>query len=214
MSARHFLVVPLQAPDEHLSLSVHALPSLQALPLVALTVMHLLPASEHDPILHAEASAHLRAAPLAHLPDAHLSLVVQYLPSSHAVPLALAFFTHVFFALSQTPELQASLAPEQLRALPPAQVPVALHLSSSVQYLPSSQGSPDFLFFATHFCVVAPVDWHSATLQPPGSLHVKSLPAAHFPLTHLSLTVQPLPSWQAVPSAFFAVTHLPDFASQ
>jgi hypothetical protein len=77
----------------------------------------------------------------------------------------------------------------------------ATHVSLCVQGLPSLQALP-FAFAGALMHV--PVAW----LQVPGSWHwsgavqATGLPAVHAPATHVSFSVQGLPSLHAVPSAF------------
>jgi hypothetical protein len=86
--------VPAHAPLVQASLVVHALPSLQAVPLAALGF-------EHAPVLglqvpatwHWSDAAQATAVP-PHTPLVQTSPVVHALPSLHAVPFVAAGFEH------------------------------------------------------------------------------------------------------------------------
>ena len=120
---------PLHPPPLHLSLLVHALPSLQLFELFENT--HPFEAL-HESLVHPLPSLQDRAAPPLQPPPLHLSFFVQALPSSQ--PFELLENTHPLPGLHESlvhpfPSLQETAAPA--KQLPPA------HWSFCVQALPS-----------------------------------------------------------------------------
>jgi len=122
----------LQVPLAHTSPAVHALLSLHAWVLFALTQPV---AVEHESVVQLLASSQPSAVP-PHKPFVQTSLPVQALPSSHAAVL--------FACLQPLPTLQEStvhaLLSSQFVMAPPVQVPVA-QVSPVVHALPSSQAA-------------------------------------------------------------------------
>jgi hypothetical protein len=134
---------PLHAPALHVSLCVHWLPSLQALPSALLgleqtpVALSQLPTSWHGPL-----AEHVTALEPTHFPAAQASTRVQALLSSQAVPSLRGLAEQAPVALSQLPTLHASSRPAQLTLVPATQVSVAgLHFSTPVQASLSSQSA-------------------------------------------------------------------------
>lgn len=80
-----------------------------------------------------------------HVPDWHVSLVVQALASLHAAPFALLGFEHTPVTVSQTPGTWHWSAAMHVTGLPPVQVP-AWQVSVCVQAFPSMHAVPFPLF--------------------------------------------------------------------
>jgi len=82
-------VPALQAPAWHVSLPLHALPSLHGVPFASAVLRQ--PASgSHVSAVHGLLSLQLRAAPAVQIPDRHVSAPLHTLPSLHDVPFATA----------------------------------------------------------------------------------------------------------------------------
>jgi len=97
-------VVPgWQAPPEHVSPTVHALPSLHGSALLANTQPE---AGSHESVVHGFPLSQPIVGPGMHLPDWHASPSVHALPSSHEVPSAMFSSPHV--PSLQTGSVQAS----------------------------------------------------------------------------------------------------------
>lgn len=169
----------------HLSAVVHALPSSQ---LAVFAVVTHPVAVLHESSVQGLPSLQTRAGPPTHTLAAHLSAVVQALPSSQLA--VFAAFTHPV-AGTQLSSVHGLLS-LQFGAAPPTHVPAPLHLSFVVQALLSLQ----LAVFGV---------W----MQPPDVLHVSvvhtslssQLPVvpAHVPLVHVSPWVQALLSLHGIP---------------
>ena len=86
---------PVQVPDEHVSVCVHALPSLHAVPSTAAGLLHAPELGLHVPAeWHWSLAVHVTALPLAQAPLSHVSPCVHALPSLHAVPFVATGFEH------------------------------------------------------------------------------------------------------------------------
>ena len=86
---------PTQAPDEHASLCVHALPSLHAVPFVATGFEHAPVLVLHVPAAwHWSLAVHVTGFVPVHVPLWHVSVCVHALPSLHAVPFVATGFEH------------------------------------------------------------------------------------------------------------------------
>jgi hypothetical protein len=130
-------------PAWQVSVCVHLLPSLQAVPFGLLgfeqtpVALSQLPTSWHGSL-----AEHVTALEPTHFPAAQASTRVQALLSSHAVPSLRGLAEQAPVALSQLPTLQASSSPLQLTFVPATQVSVAkLHFSTPVQASLSSQSA-------------------------------------------------------------------------
>jgi hypothetical protein len=139
-------LLPVQTPVWHVSLCVHLLPSLQALPSVLLGFEQTPVALSQLPTLwHWSLAEHVTGLAPTHLPALQLSVLVQALPSSHVVPAATGTALQVPVVASHVPVLQASLSAEQSTAVPPTHLPAVksqvrptthgsvLHCASAVQ---------------------------------------------------------------------------------
>ena len=82
-------LVPVHVPDWHASLCVQALPSLQDVPFGALGFEQIPVAGSHVPATwQGPLAVHVTGLEPVHVPDRHVSVCVQALPSLHAVPSA------------------------------------------------------------------------------------------------------------------------------
>jgi glyoxylate utilization-related uncharacterized protein len=128
-------------------------------------------------------SLQVSAAPPAHTPAEHASLVVQAFPSLHGATLLVC--------VQPVTGLQASsvqtLASSQFGAAPPTHTP-AEQVSLVVQVLPSLQGA--VLLVKTHPVAGAQVSSVHGLL----SLHTSAAPPTQTPAEQVSLVVQALPS--------------------
>jgi hypothetical protein len=128
-------------------------------------------------------SLQVSAAPPAHTPAEHASLVVQAFPSLHGATLLVC--------VQPVTGLQASsvqtLASSQFGAAPPTQAP-AEQVSPVVQALPSSQGAMLFVW-------TQPVaGLHASSVHTFASSQFGAAPPTHTPAEQVSLVVQALPS--------------------
>ena len=173
----------LHAPLAQASLLVHTLPSLQAA--LLLTLAQPLAGLQLS-LVQALPSLHTTLAPAAHLPSAHLSPLVQALPSSQARVLLAVVQPLAGLQLSLVHRLPSS----QVCAAPGTQTP-ALHASFWVHTLPS-----------LHAAALAVATQPLAGLQLSvvhglPSLQVTAVPDAQVPALHPSPLVQALLSSQA-----------------
>jgi hypothetical protein len=156
-------LAPVQDPDWHVSLCVHALPSLQLAPSV-LFGFEQTPV----PVLHVPTSWHWSKAEhttgLApvHAPPWQVSVCVQAFPSLQLVPLDFAGFEHAPVAVSQTPAMWHWSKAAHTTGFAPVQVP-DWHVSLCVQAFPSLQLAPSVLFGFEQTPVPVlhvPTSWH------------------------------------------------------
>ena len=100
--------------------------------------------------------------PLAHAPDWQVSVVVQALPSEHAVPFVAAGFEQTPVPVLQVPAVWHWSLAEQTIELLPVHVP-DWHVSVCVQAFPSEQVEP-FVFAGFEQTPVpvlqVPAVWH------------------------------------------------------
>jgi len=139
---------PVHVPLWHVSLCVHALPSLHDVPFAATGLLHAPVAVLHVPATwHASLAAHVTGLPPVHVPAWHVSLCVHAFPSLHDVPFAATGFEHAPVAVLHVPATwHASLA-AHVTGLPPVHVPL-WHVSLCVHAFPSLHDVP---FAATGF---------------------------------------------------------------
>jgi len=133
---------PMHTPAWHVSLCVHALPSLHAVPLEATGFEQTPVLVLHVPATwHASLAVHAIGFPPVHTPAWHVSLCVHALPSLHAVPLEAAGFEQTPVLVLHVPATwHASLAVHVI-GFPPVHTP-AWHVSLCVHALPSLQAVP------------------------------------------------------------------------
>ena len=131
-----------------------------------------------------------------HVPAWHVSPVVQALPSSQELPLALR-------GLEQTPPEQVPAvwhwsSAVHVTGVPLVQVP-AWHVSPVVQALPSSQVVPlAFVGLEQTPPEQVPAEWHWSS-----AVHVMGFPPTQVPPEHVSVCVQAFPSLHAIELFWF-----------
>ena len=128
-------------------------------------------------------SSQVLAAPGSHAPAVQTSPTVQALPSEHGTLVGVNTQPPASVQVSVVQGLPSL----QLKLLPAAQVPPA-QMSPAVQELPSEQGS--VLFDVTQPLIGS----HASVVHGLLSSQVLDVPGTHWPLTHVSPTVQTLPS--------------------
>jgi len=95
---------PVQTPVWHVSVWVHASPSLHDVPFEALGFEQVPVAGSHVPATwHWSLAVHVMGLEPVQVPDRHVSVCVQALPSLHAVPFGALGFEQVPVAESHTP---------------------------------------------------------------------------------------------------------------
>ena len=212
LAVQVFALPPTQAPFEHVSVCVHALPSLHVPPLLPIGLLQVPVAVSQVPALwHASLAVQVFALPPTQVPFEHVSVCVQAFPSLHVPPLLPIGLLHVPVAVSQVPALwQASLA-VQVFALPPTQVPFA-HVSVCVQAFPSLQVAPLFpagLLQVPVLVSQVPAMWHASL-----AVQVFALPPTQVPFEHVSVCVHAFPSLQAPPLLPIGLLQVPVDVSQ
>ena len=188
--------VPRQVPWLHVSLVLHALPSLQAMPLANALVQPFL--GSQLSVVHALLSLQSGAGPPVQRGPAQVSLVVHALPSSQ--PTTVSAWMQPF-AMSQLSAVQA-LPSSQLVGSPAWQLPFT-QVSFAVHALPSEQ--PPVSGVVTQPLVVS----HVTEVHVLLSLHATVEPV-HVPVAQLSPLVHALLSSQA---PVYAVLVQPETAS-
>jgi hypothetical protein len=174
---------PVQTPATHASVCVHAFPSLQVVPSVAVGF-------EQSPVLGAQTPAtwHWSDAAQAtgfepvHRPVTHVSVWVHALPSLQLVPLVATGFEHVPVVGLHVPTVWHWSDAVQVTGFDPTQAP-AWQVSVCVHALPSLHAVP----LLTGVCVQAPAEQASA---------VQGLPSSQEPGHEGLPTRDPNPSWQ------------------
>jgi hypothetical protein len=180
---------PAHAPAWHVSVFVHALPSLQAVPSGAAGFEQAPVEGLHVPATwQASLAVHVTGFEPAHTPAWHVSVCVHALPSLHAVPFGAAGFEQVPVEGLHVPATwHASLA-AQVTGLEPVHTP-AWHVSVCVQAFPSSQAPP---------VVGAQVPADPGTLQAwhwpqDDAVVLQQTPSTQVPDAHCAVDVQAPP---------------------
>jgi hypothetical protein len=146
----------------------------------------------------------------AQVPDWHVSVCVQALPSLQVLPLAFAGLVHCPDAESQVPTSWHWSDAVQVTGLLPAQLP-DWQVSICVQALPSLHVVPLALAGLEHCPVTelqTPTSWHWSD-----AAQVTGLAPAQIPAWQVSVCVHALPSEQAAPLGFAGFEHCPDSGS-
>src|SRR5213594_3408702 len=154
---------PVQGPLSQLSLCVHALPSLHAVPLGFAGFEHCPVAVSQVPATwHWSCAVQTTGLEPVQVPLSQVSLSVHALPSVHAVPLGFAGFEHCPVDVSQVPATWHWSCAVQVIAFDPVQVPLS-QVSLSVHALPSVHTVP-LGFAGFEHCPVdvsqVPATWH------------------------------------------------------
>lgn len=142
----------------------------------------------------------------AQTPAVHLSPEVQLLPSSHGFPVR-GVALHLSFVSSQAPVLHWSVSDVQSLGVPPPHVPVASHVSFTVQNDPSLHGDP-----AGSFALQVSVASLQLSLQfpsPSGPGQGGDPCRLQTPALHVSVPLQKSPSSHGVPVKFVQVPAVP-----
>src|SRR5947208_396069 len=185
---------PTQAPAWQVSLCVHALASLQLVPLGLAGLLQAPVAGSQVPaVWHWLAAVHTTGLAPTQAPAWQVSVCVHALASLHLVPLGLAGLLQAPVAGLQTPAVWHWLAAVHTTGLAPTQAPAA-QVSVRVQALPSSHGAPLSLAGLLQTPVAGlqtPAVWHwSAAVHTTGEgprvaqgtqagVRVRALPYAH-----------------------------------
>jgi hypothetical protein len=191
--------VPEHVPPEQESSTVQEFPSSHPVPSAWLPYTQLPVVGLHVPgVWHGPGAGQITGLVPVHTPLWQVSLWVQRLPSLHTAPLTLVgALMHRPSAGSQLPARWHWSGAVQTTAEPPWQIPF-WHESPVVHGLPSSHEVP----FAFAWFEQVPVEG----LQTPGAWHgsgvghVTGLLPTQTPPRQASVSVQALPSLQAVPS--------------
>lgn len=197
---------PAQTPLWQRSFVVHRLPSLQTMPFVALGLEQTPVALLQTPTeWHWSDAMHMTGLLPTQVPDWHVSVCVQALPSLQGAPSTAFGLEQTPLAGSQTPVVWHAAGSGQATAVP-EQAPV-WHLSPEVQALPSLQMVP----FGAFGLVQAPVEvlhtpaeWHASV-----AVHTTGLAPVHTPDWQVSSCVHAFPSLHTVPLARAGFEHWP-----
>src|SRR5437879_10317641 len=200
-------LLPVQTPLWQVSVCVHALPSLQVLPLAFAGFEHVPVVGEQVPaVWHWSEAVQATGLLPVHTPLWQVSVCVQALPSLQVLPLAFAGLEHVPVAGSQVPAVWHWSEAVQATALLPVQTPL-WQVSVCVEALPSLQVLPLAFAGFEHVPVAGlqvPAVWHwSEAVQATALLPVQT------PLWQVSVCVEALPSLQVLPLAFAGFEHVP-----
>src|SRR5207249_1669732 len=190
---------PTQAPAWQVSLCVHALASLQLVPLGLAGLLQTPVAGLQAPaVWHWSAAVHATGLAPTQVPARQVSVCAQALPSSHGVPLGLAGLLQTPVAGLQPPAVWHWSAAVHATGLAPTQAP-ASQASVCVQALPSSHGAPSSLaglLQTPDAGLQAPAVW-----QWSAAVHVTGLAPTQMPASQASVCVQALPSSHGAPSS-------------
>jgi len=155
--------IPVQVPFSHVSVWVHALPSLHAVPSGFAGFEHIPVAGSHVPAAwHWSWAVHVTGLLPVQLPFSHVSVCVQALPSLHAVPSGFVGFEHVPLAGSHVPASWHWSAAVQVTGSLPVHVPLS-HVSVCVHAFPSLHAVPSAFVGFEHSPVAGshvPAAWH------------------------------------------------------
>src|SRR5437870_992244 len=205
-------LAPTQAPAWQVSLCVHALASLQLVPLGVAGVLQAPVAGLQTPaVWHWSAAVHTTGLAPTQAPAWQVSLCVHALASLQLVPLGLAGLLQTPVAGLQTPAVWHWSAAVHTTGLAPTQAPAA-QVSVCVQALPSSHGAPSSLAGLLQTPVAglqAPAVWHWSA-----AVHVTGLAPTQMPASQASVCVQALPSSHGAPSSLAGLLQTPDAGLQ
>src|SRR5204863_272653 len=190
---------PTQAPAWQVSLCVHALASLQLVPLGLAGLLQAPDAGLQTPAgWHWAAAVHTTGLAPTQAPAAQVSVRVQALPSSHGAPSSLAGLLQPPDAGLQAPVVWHWSAAVHTTGFSPTQAPAA-QVSVRVQVLPSSHGAPSSLaglLQPPDAGLQTPAVWHWSA-----AVHTTGFAPTQAPAAQVSVRVQALPSSQGVPSS-------------
>src|SRR5213083_2475679 len=200
-------LAPTQAPAWQVSLCVHALASLQLVPLGLAGLLQTPDAGSQVPaVWHWLAAVHTAGLAPTQAPAWQVSVCVQAFPSSHDAPSSLAGLLQAPVAGLQVPAAWHWSVAVHTRGFPPTQAP-ASQVSVCVQGLPSSHGAPlslGGLVQPPDAGLQTPPVWHWSV-----AVHTTGFPPTQAPAWQVSVCVQAFPSLHAVPSSAFGFEQVP-----
>src|SRR5437870_4675526 len=203
---------PTQAPAWQVSLCVHALASLQLVPLGLAGLLQTPDAGLQAPaVWHWSAAVHTAGFGPAQAPAWQVWVRVQALASWQRGPLSLAGLLQTPVAGLQTPAVWHWSAAVHTTGFPPAQAP-ASQVSVRVQGLPSSHGAPSSLaglLQPPDAGLQTPAVWHWSA-----AVHTTGFPPTQAPAWQVSVRVQALPSLHGAPSSLAGLVQMPDAGLQ
>ena len=183
-----------QAPLEHISAPLQALPSEHDVPFA--TAICVTPAAgSQASAVHGLPSSSAGGVPGAHAPAWHSSLPLQAFPSEHDVPLSGKCTTP---STGSHESAVHGLPSSSAGALPGAHVPLALQVSAPLHALPSEQEVPA----ATGACTTPRVGSQLSLVHALPSSVEGGVPATQAPLAlQVSAPLQAFPSEHDAPAA-------------
>src|SRR5947207_1139183 len=203
---------PTQAPAWQASLCVHALASLQLVPLGLAGLLQAPDAgSQVPPVWRWLAAGRTTGCGPRQAPAAQVSVCVQELPSCQGVPLGLAGLLQAPDAGLQAPAVWHWSAAVHTTGFVPMQMPAA-QVSVRVQALPSSHGAPlslAGLLQTPDAGLQAPTAWHWSA-----AVHTTGLAPTQAPAAQVSVCVQALPSSHGAPLGLAGLLQTPVAGSQ
>src|SRR5204862_295728 len=203
---------PTQAPAWQASLCVHALASLQLVPLGLAGLLQAPDAGSQVPaVWHWSAAVHTTGFAPTQAPAWQVSVCVQALPSSHGAPLSLAGLLQPPDAGLQAPAVWHWSAAVHTTGLAPTQAPAA-QVSVRVQASPSSHGAPlslAGLLQTPEAGLQTPAVWHWSA-----AVHTTGLAPTQAPAAQVSVRVQASPSSHGAPSSLAGLLQPPEAGLQ
>jgi hypothetical protein len=188
------------------SICVHALPSSHALP-------SALAGFEHCPVVGSQLPARWHWSDAVHetavppqAPAVHTSLVVQALPSSHALPSALAGFEHKPVVGSHVPATWHESEAVQMTGFDPTHAPDRQAFVCRHAFVPA-HAAPSGLLGFEHLPVIGshvPARWHGSD-----ALHTTGFDPTHVPAWQVFVCKHGLVPVQVAPSGFVGFEHFP-----
>src|SRR5438552_3130379 len=198
---------PTQAPAWQVSLCVHALASLQLVPLGLAGLLQTPDAGLQMPaVWHWSAAVHTTGLAPTQAAAPQVSVRVQALPSSHGAPSSLAGLLQTPEAGLQTPAVWHWSAAVHTTGSSTTLVR-AWQVSVCVQALASSQGAPLSLAGLVQAPVAglqAPAVWHWSA-----AVHTTGFSPTQAPAAQVSVRVQALPSSHGAPSSLAGLVQTP-----
>jgi hypothetical protein len=207
LAARVTGLPPVRVPFSHVSVCVHAFPSLHAVPFAATGFEHAPVDGLHVPApWHWSLAAQVTGLLPVHVPFWHVSVFVHALPSLQVVPLAATGLEQVPVPGSQVPAVWQESEAVQVTGLLPVQVPF-WQVSVFVHALPSLQVVPLATTGFEHVPVEGlhvPAAWHASA-----AAQVTRLLPVQAPFWHVSVLVHALPSLHDVPLVAIGLEQAP-----
>src|SRR5206468_2287844 len=205
-------LAPTQAPAWQVSLCVHALASLQLVPLGLAGLLQTPDAGSQVPaVWHWLAAVHTTGLAPTQAPAWQVSLCVHALASLQLVPLGLAGLLQTPDAGSQVPAVWHWLAAVHTTGLAPTQAPawqvsLCVHALASLQLVPLGLAG---LLQTPDAGSQVPAVWHWLA-----AVHTTGLAPTQAPAWQVSLCVDAFASLQLVPLGLAGLLQTPDAGSQ